>query len=410
MAQADAVGLTLHHINVPLSTPFTSSRGRVTERRSTIVEVSGGNDELGWGECVSIDGIDYPLPGAEVAWNWLVDAARLMEQMTTDPRSCRHGLPNEPQWAIGLARAFSASASGFELSNHDTSPSSAVVPARLLPVPANAAGALADALLDLQLRRSGERLRDWYAPGGSRSSVQSARVLPIASDLDSLLGLAQEAVDAGHCHLVLKIRPGWDLEPIRVVSATFPAVGLAADANRSYFDDDLTLNKIDRLGLAWIEEPCEFVDLVAMSRFRGGLATPLMVDETVLTRDDLARVVEHSAADGINVKPGRVGGGEAAVAMATMARGEGLDTLVGGLLETGVGRAHALSVAACPCITYPTDLGPSNAYLDPDLAREVTLGSDGSLSTPTGGGAGVVVDRARLGELTVESAHFDLEL
>ncbi len=360
--------LRLHQIRVPLVEPMRSASGELHERTSIIVEAEGADGVRGWGECVVLDGLDYPVASLEVAWAWLC--------------------AGPDTWAIGRDEA------------------GASIPRT---APRSAAGALRDALWDLGLRRDGISLASWLGGSSPRERVSSARVLGIAGDIDALVAAAQEASLAGHRHLVCKIRPGWDVEPLCAVRDALPSVGLAADANGSYAPDDGALDAIDELALAWLEQPVAPGDLAGSARVAARLATPVVLDESVVSVHDLERAMRAGALDGLNVKPGRNGGAIEAQWLAAIAAEAGLDVLVGGLLETGIGRAAAVALAAAPVITLPTDLGPSDRYLASDLTEPFVLGADGTLRVPTGPGIGVTPRLDRLAALTVRRAEVRVE-
>jgi O-succinylbenzoate synthase len=342
--------LRLHHIRVPLVEPLVTARGVVHERESILVQAHDDEDPFdGWGECVTLPGLDYPLAPLEQAWDALAGA---------------HDSPG--------------------------------------PRPANASAALADALLDRAMRAAGVSLAQHLAGDATpRTRVPSARVLGIAGSIEALLGAAQAAVDMGHRHLVCKVRPGWDVEPVRALRHAFPSVGLAVDANGSFSPEDPVLRALDEVGLAWIEQPVAPDDLDGSARLAQRLETPVALDESVVAHADVERALRLGAMDVLNVKPGRIGGTPSALSAAELAAAAGCAVLVGGRLETGIGRAAALALAAHPVVTLPTDLGPSARYLDPDLTEPFLLDADGMLAVPTAPGIGVTPDATRLAELTV---------
>lgn len=356
--------IRLHQIRVPLAEPLVTALGTVAERTSILVQRIAADGVEGWGECVILDGLDYPMASLEEAWAWLTAGSE------TWTRGCEEAGASIPDGA-----------------------------------PRNAAGALRDATWDVVLRSSGTSFAEWFGGGEHRARVASARVLGIAADLDALLVRAQVAVDAGHRHLVCKIRPGWDVVPLAALRAAHPEVGLAADANGSYDPDDQALRSLDDVGLAWLEQPVAAGDLAGSARVAAALEVPIILDESVVTVRDLDRALRAGALDGLNVKPGRNGGIAEAQWLAGIAAEAGLAVLVGGLLETGIGRAAALALAASPSVSLPTDLGPSARYLVPDLTDPFVLDADGSLAVPSGPGIGVTPNLDRVAELTVRRAE-----
>ncbi|MCX7620963.1 MAG: hypothetical protein N2037_09000, partial [Acidimicrobiales bacterium] len=166
-------------------------------------------------------------------------------------------------------------------------------------------------------------------------------------------------------------------------------------------DDLPTLLALDSLGLTYIEQPFAAEDYEALADLAEALETPVALDESVCGAEDLALVVALGAADIVNVKPARVGGYAAAAALAMSIADAGLGAFVGGMLETGVGRAGALALAAQDAFRLPADLGPSSRYFDDDVTEPIEMVEPGYLAVPDGPGIGVTPRPERLAELVV---------
>ncbi len=347
--------VNLHHVRVPLVRPLRSAAGEVRERSSVIVCVQRADGHQGWSECVALDGLGYPVASLQDSWAWLCGGPSMWWSAT-------------PQDSV-TSRA--------------------------------ASGALLDALLDAQLRADDVALADWLSGPSHARSVCSARVLSVENAMEPLVRHAGEALAAGHRHLVCKIQPGWDVSPLATLRREYPDVSLAADANGSYPHVHDVPADLDDLGLTWLEQPLPPEDLRGSAQLAAVADVPIVLDEGVLTAADLRAAIEAGALNGLNVKPGRTGGVARAHELALSAAASGLDVLVGGLLETGIGRGAAVALAASPVMTLPTDLGPSNQYLRRDFAGPFTMDGGGQIAVPVGAGLGVEPDRDVIAAHTV---------
>ncbi len=347
------VQVELRRIRLPLLTPHVAAHGCEAVRDVVLVAVELEDGAAGWGECAALG---RPTYTAEyTAGAWAVLCAELVPAALADRAS---GVVGHP-----MAKA-----------------------------------ALGDALLDADLRRRGVGLA--AALGATGGAVPTTTVIAAAAAVAETV--ARVAAAGGG--FKLKIRPGWDVEPLRAVRSTWPDRWLAADANGSYDaaddGDQQRLLAIDQLGLAYLEQPTStLLEAVALRR---SLTTPICLDEPVESLDAARIAIALAAATVLNVKPGRVGGVREAAAVVAGAAEAGLDAFVGGMLETGVGRATAAVVAALPGCTLPTDLGPSHRYFRPDLTAPVEVDGAGHLVVPPGPGIGVTPDPDRLDAATVE--------
>ena len=185
--------------------------------------------------------------------------------------------------------------------------------------------------------------------------------------------------------------------------AAWPDLDLAADANGSLSAvEEAVLDRIDGFGLAYLEQPLPADDLEGSAAVARRMDTPIALDESVSSDAGARTAIAFGAADLLNVKPARVGGPVEAARIVKTAADRGIPVFVGGMLESGVGRAAALAVAALPGCTAGLDLGPSTRYFDPDLTAPFGLTADGTIAVPTGPGIGVRPDLDRLEEVTVE--------
>lgn len=329
-----------------LRRPFTTHGGTVDRRPVLLVRLRTDLGE-GWGECVA-------LPAPTYTSEWQAGAQLVIEDVLA-PRLVAAG---------PLAPAAVAPVLG-EVVGHPM-----------------AKAALETAVLDAALRAAGRSFAAWS--GSARAAVPVAAALGLDAGDAQLADRATALVEAGYRHLKLKVEPGRSLGPVRVVrGAVGEHVALRVDANGSFAPDGSRdeLRALDDLGLELIEQPYPAAALVATARLARELATPVCLDESVASLADLEVALALGAAVVLNVKPGRVGGPLAALALLERCRAEGVAAWIGGMLESGVGRGLAVALAAHPGCTLPGDTAASDHYWADDLTEPFVL-RDGSLAVP----------------------------
>ena len=344
------LSVELRRVRLDLRNPLAAGHATIAHRTVVLVRVTLPDGTDGWGECAALDRPTYSSETTDGAWALLRD--ELVPAVLAGREAAIVGHPM-------------------------------------------ATAALADARLDAELRMSGASMAS--ALGATRTSVAATRVLGIGPSVDDLLA----RVAAAPAGVKLKIAPGWDLEPLRAVRAAFPDVWLAADANGGYGVDDLPdLAAVDELDLTYLEQPLP--GLTGAADAARVLSTPVVLDEPIGDVDTVRGAIALGGLGGFNLKPGKGGGLRATARAIAVAADEGIDVFVGGMLETGVGRAGAVALAALDACTWPTDLGPSDWYFPTDLTEPIVAGDDGRLAVPRGPGIGVVPDAARLDAATVD--------
>jgi o-succinylbenzoate synthase len=267
-----------------------------------------------------------------------------------------------------------------------------------------AKAAIEAAVLDAELRAAGRSLADHL--GATVDRVPVGVSIGILPTIDDLVATASRHLDEGYARIKIKIKPGWDVEPCRVLRAELgDDFGLQVDANAAYGPDDVdALRALDEFGLLLIEQPypeeriVDNVDLVA------ALDTPVCLDETIVDEAVCDDVLRLGAADIINIKPGRVGGHLAGKRIHDRCLEAGVPVWHGGMLETGIGRAANLALAALPGFTLPGDISAADRYWHRDVVTEpAVLEADGTIRVPTGPGIGVDVDLDVLAESTTSA-------
>lgn len=205
--------------------------------------------------------------------------------------------------------------------------------------------------------------------GGETREVAAGADFGIQDSIDMLLGNIQKAVDAGFPRVKLKTAPGWDLDMLQAVTSTFPKMTFHIDCNSGYTLDDLNFFKaIDDMGLAFIEQPLHYADVLDHAELAKQIQTPICLDETIVSVKAAETALKVGACKYINIKPGRIGGLTNAILVHDMCRDAGVPVWVGGMLESALGGAICVEVATLPNFTYPGDLFPSSRFYTQDLS------------------------------------------
>lgn len=349
----------LRMVPLRLRTPFEISTGSRQDRKILLVTLHAGG-EVGWGECVAAEDPGYSYETTETAWHVLTDFI----------------LPA----VVGSAW---------------DEPEEILAPVSWIRGHPMAQAAVEMAAWDLHARHAGMTLS--AALGGERGAVPVGVSVGLQPSDDDLLREVESYLQRGYRRIKIKIKPGRDVEMLAKVRARFPDTPLMADANSSYaLEDGPRLRELDDLELMMIEQPLAFDDLRAHAILQAELDTPICLDESIRSVGDVELALELGACRIVNIKPGRVGGLASARRIHDACRDRSVDVWCGGMLESGVGRAHNVALASLPGFTLPGDISESARYWERDLVEPpFVLDSDGTLAVPDGPGIGVepAVDR-----------------
>jgi len=361
MTRLEAV--ELRRVCLPLVAPFRTAHGAYAERDVLLLRAATSCGD-GWGECAALAD---PLYTSEY-----VDG-------------CQHVLREHL-----LPRLL-----GRDLS------SAAAVAEALRPVAGHrmAKAAIEMAVLDAELRARGESFADHL--GAVRTAVDCGVAVGIHGSVEALLDAVGGYLAQGYRRVKLKIEPGWDLEPVRAVRERFgPDVPLQVDANGAYTLADVRrLAALDDFGLLLIEQPLPEEQVRTHAELARLLRTPICLDESITSARAAAEAIAIGACTVVSVKPGRVGGYLEARRVHDVCAASGVAAWLGGMLETGLGRAGNVALAALPGFTLPGDVSASDRYYRQDLTEPFVM-RDGRLAVPSGPGLGVAPDPARLAEFT----------
>jgi O-succinylbenzoate synthase len=234
------------------------------------------------------------------------------------------------------------------------------------------------------------------------SGIASGVSIGIQDSLDQLAERVRIELDAGYRRIKIKVKPGWDVEAVERVRHDFGNVPLMVDANAAYHLRDADhLAQLDRFNLMMIEQPLDYDDVADHAQLQRRLATPICLDESLHT----VKIAEEAIASGacriINIKPGRVGGHGQSVLMHDLAARHGIPVWHGGMLESGIGRAHNIHLSTLRNFSLPGDVAASRRYFSPDLIEpEIEVRPDGTIAVPDGPGIGIHVVQARVDAAT----------
>jgi O-succinylbenzoate synthase len=364
----DAIELRL--VRLPLVHPFETSFGRIDSRVIMLVGLEAGGVR-GWGEIVAFE---EPLFNSETG-----DTARLVIRQHFAPALLTGTVASLDALAARLARfrGHEMARAGIELAWMD----------------------LVSRLHKLPLTR---------ALGGTRDRVGVGVSLGIEATLPALLARVDDHLAQGYQRIKLKVKPGWDVDVVDAVRQRHPDILLSVDANTAYTLADLEhLRRLDAYNLLMIEQPLEHDDLHDHAVLQAELKTAICLDETITHVRKARQALDIKACRIINIKVGRVGGYSQALAIHDLCLSRGIPVWCGGMLESGIGRAHNLALASLPGFTLPGDISASARYFSRDLVDPpVTVGPDGTVAVPQADGLGIPIDTDFLTRQTSDVERF----
>jgi O-succinylbenzoate synthase len=355
--------IELRTIHLPLVRPFRTSFGTQTSREVLMVKVTNENGTAGWAECVAMSeplySPEYVIGCLDFMKRFLIPALRDKPSITAED-----------------------------------------VPVVLKPFLGGqmAKAALETAILDAQLKDQGISLAKYL--GATKTKVECGVSVGIANNLEALVEEVKSYVDAGYRRIKLKIEPGWDYEAVKTIRQIYPDIPLQVDANQAYSrSDGKLLAKLDEFNLLLIEQPLDEHDILGHAMLAKEVKTPICLDESIISLQSAQDALALEATTVINIKPGRVGGYIESKKIHDLCLDKKIPVWCGGMLETGIGRAANLALAALPGFTLPGDTSASSRYFKQDVTTPFVM-DDGYLTVPTGPGIGVEPDSDFLDEIT----------
>jgi O-succinylbenzoate synthase len=254
---------------------------------------------------------------------------------------------------------------------------------------------------DLDAKRAGVPL--WKHLGGTRNEVSSGVSIGIQDSPDILLEKIHTEVDAGYQRIKIKIKPGWDLKIVERVRKEFPEIRLMGDANSAYKLSDVSLfQQLDQFNLMMLEQPLSHDDIFDHATLQRQIKTPICLDESIRSAEDATHAIELGSCKIVNVKLGRVGGHSEAKRIEPVARENEIPIWCGGMLESGIGRAHNIAMSTLAGFTLPGDVSASARYWEEDIIEPpVKVSASGTIKAPEAPGIGFAVNLPRIEALTV---------
>ena len=357
--------LELIHLKLPLVHPFETSFGRVSEKETLLIRIESGGTP-GWGEAPVAAAPGYSYETVQTAWHVIRD---FLAPRLKGVEIARAGPIAE---FFGFVRGHPMAKAGIEM-----------------------------AVLDLFARLEGRPICKML--GGQVEEIPTGVSLGIEARVEDLIRRVEQAASRGYRRIKIKIKPRWDVEVVAAVRKKFPAMPLMVDANAAYtLADTDHLRRLDEFGLMMIEQPLDPDDLLDHAKLQALLKTPVCLDESIKSYADARRAIEAKSCRIVNIKQARVGGPFAAKAVHDVCTAKSVPVWCGGLLETGVGRAHNIALATLPGFTLPGDISASDRYWTEDIIDPpVSVGPTGMIAVPTGPGLGYTVVESRVRQRTL---------
>ncbi len=358
--------IVARHVRLPFRHAFSTSRWSLTHKDAMVLEVSTGDGLTGWGECVALAYPDYCYESTAI--NALVLREYLIPLVLgrdfPDPQAIRDAM--SPVTGHRMAKA------GLDC-----------------------------AFWDLSAQSRGQSLSRYL--GATRQRVDTGVSVGIHETATSLQKSVESYLAEGYKRIKLKIKPGHDIAEATLIRKKYPDLMLQVDGNAAYTLEHIEhLKKMDDLGLLLIEQPLGNDDIIDHAQLQRSLNTAVCLDESILSAEDARKALSIGACRVINIKPGRVGGVLESVKIHDLCLAQGIPVWMGGMFETGIGRALNVAISSLPGFVLPGDISASSKYFEEDIVEEpFMLNSDSTLTVPRGLGLGIKMDMQRLNRYTV---------
>ncbi len=357
--------IELTEINLPLVHFFETSFGRTYERRIILVRVEDADGDEGWGEITCGEGPGYSDEWTDSAW---VTAEKILAPMVVGKE-----IPDASAIfdLMKQARGHRMAKAGIET-----------------------------ACWDLEAKKLGVPL--WKHLGGVNREIECGVSIGIQDSIPQLLEKIRVELDAGYKRIKIKISPSWDYEVIKAVRAEFGDILLMGDANSAYTLADIDrLKSFDEFGLMMLEQPLPHDDIIDHAVLQRQIKTPICLDEPIKSPEDARKAIELKSGKIINLKNGRVGGHAQSKKIEEICRLAGIPVWCGGMLESGIGRAHNIAISTLAGYTMPGDVSASKRYWHEDIIEPpVEVSTTGTIIAPDGPGIGFEVKRERIEKVT----------
>jgi len=357
--------IILRHMKMKLLSPFTTSFMTLKDKEFILIEVINDDGLSGWGESVALT---IPLYNEEtLKTNWHILEDFLIPIVLKNPIS--H--PQEINYIFSHIKGNNMAKSSIE-----------------------------GAIWDLYAKEQDIPLAQ--ALGGKLTAIEVGISIGIQENMSDLLSLIDQYFQEGYKRIKLKIKPNLDVEIIRQVRQHFPDISLMADANSAYTLQDMDrLKELDNFNLMMIEQPLAHDDIIDHAQLQKHLNTPICLDESIHSVEDARKAIQLGSCRIINIKIGRVGGLTEARKIHDLCLSYNIPVWCGGMLESGIGRAHNIALTTLPNFTLPGDTAASSRYWDHDIILPEVTVNKGIITIPSLPGIGYKVNNAKIKELTL---------
>jgi o-succinylbenzoate synthase len=362
--------ITLRELRMRLKAPYETSSNTEWDRRIVLLQVFS-EGLSGWGEATVDEGPFFNGETTETAWHILCDF--IVPMM--------------------LGRNVSGGEEAGQL-------------LRTIRGNEMARAAFENAVWDIEAQRNNLPLSKQL--GGTLTRIPCGAALGIQPTLDRLLSNVEKELESGYQRIKLKIKPGKDIAVVDAVRRVFPQIPLMVDGNAAYSLEDIELlERLDSYGLTMIEQPLWWDSILDHAKLQARLRTPVCLDECIRSASHAADAFELKACRILNLKLGRVGGHSEARRTHDVCVKSGIPIWCGGMLESGVGRAHNIAMSTLPGFSLPGDVSASKRYWDEDIIDpEAEVTPEGTIQVPTSPGLGYQVRLRRVDELTVRQRYW----
>lgn len=362
--------VNVRKLKMVLKHPFTTSFGTFQEKEFLVVEVKDEKGNSGWGESVAFHSPWYSEETVETNLHIIRDflVPIVLENDIIHPE--------EVNGLFAHLRKNNMAKSAVE-----------------------------GAVWDLYAKR--EQIPLAQALGGQLEKIEVGISIGINENMQELIETVRGFVEEGYKRIKVKIKPGFDVGVMRELRKQFPDVPMMADANSAYrLDDTELLKELDEFGLTMIEQPLASDDIIDHAKLQSQLKTPICLDESIHSLEDTRKAIELGSTKIINIKIGRVGGLTEAKKIHDYCLEKNIPVWCGGMLESGIGRAHNVALTTLPNFVLPGDTAGSSRYWEQDIILPEVTVEDGYITVPEGNGIGYEVDRQALERYTVDKWHF----
>lgn len=362
--------ITIRHLKMKLKHPFTTSFGSFKDKEFLLLQAKDEEGTNGYGECVAFDTPWYTEETVKTCWHMLED------------------------FLIPLLLHK-------EISHPDE------ISEILKPIRKNnmAKSTIEAAFWDIYAQQTNQSLAQ--ALGGTKEKIEVGISIGIQETVEKQIAVVDQAIQNGYKRIKVKIKPGWDIELIKILREHFPDVPLMADANSAYSLEDIDLLKqLDQFNLLMIEQPLASDDIIDHAKLQKQLKTPICLDESINSYEDARKAIELGSCGVINLKIGRVGGLTEAKRIHDLCESSGIKVWCGGMLEAGIGRAHNIALTTLSNFVLPGDTAGSSHYWEEDIILPEVIAQDGYILVPQVSGIGYSPNFEAIDKFTISTKHY----